>query len=40
MKEIGDPIKVAKNIDSLLDSHNNWITGQVIHTEGGMNNLK
>jgi NAD(P)-dependent dehydrogenase (short-subunit alcohol dehydrogenase family) len=40
MKEIGDPNKVAKTIDFLLDAHNNWITGQVIHTDGGMNNLK
>ena len=40
MKEIGDPHKVAKTIDFLLDAHNNWMTGQVIHVDGGMNNLK
>ena len=40
MKEIGDPHKVAKTIDFLLDAHDNWMTGQVIHTDGGMNNLK
>ena len=40
MKEIGDPKKIAKTIDFLLDAHNNWMTGQVIHVDGGMNNLK
>lgn len=40
MKEIGEPEKVARTIDFLLDAHNNWMTGQVIHIDGGMNNLK
>ena len=40
MKEIGDPEKIAKTIDFLLDAHDNWMTGQVIHVDGGMNNLK
>tara|TARA_B100000927_G_scaffold1478_1_gene1260 strand:- start:266 stop:919 length:654 start_codon:yes stop_codon:yes gene_type:complete len=40
MKEIGDPQKIAKTVDFLLDAHNNWMTGQVIHVDGGMNNLK
>ena len=40
MKEIGDPQKVAKTIDFLLGAHENWMTGQVIHVDGGMNNLK
>jgi NAD(P)-dependent dehydrogenase (short-subunit alcohol dehydrogenase family) len=40
MKEIGDPHKIAKTIDFLLDAHNNWMTGQIIHVDGGMNNLK
>ncbi len=40
MKEIGEPEKIAKTIDFLLDAHNNWMTGQVIHIDGGMNNLK
>ena len=40
MKEIGDPNKIAKTIDFLLDAHNNWMTGQIIHVDGGMNNLK
>ena len=40
MKEIGDPSKVAKTIDFLLDAHNNWMTGQIVHVDGGMNNLK
>ena len=40
MKEIGEPKKVAKTIDFLLSAHENWMTGQVIHVDGGMNNLK
>ena len=40
MKEIGDPQKIAKTIDFLLDAHDNWMTGQIIHVDGGMNNLK
>ena len=40
MKEIGDPNKIAKTIDFLLDAHNNWMTGQVVRVDGGMNNLK
>ena len=40
MKEIGDPKKVAKTVDFLLSAHENWMTGQVIHVDGGMNNLK
>tara|TARA_A100001015_G_scaffold272849_1_gene327754 strand:- start:24 stop:674 length:651 start_codon:yes stop_codon:yes gene_type:complete len=40
MKEIGDPQKVAKTVDFLLDAHKNWMTGQVIHVDGGMYNLK
>ena len=40
MKEIGDPKKIAKTIDFLLDAHNNWMTGQIVRVDGGMNNLK
>ncbi len=40
MKEIGDPKKIAKTIDFLLDAHSNWMTGQVVRVDGGMNNLK
>ena len=40
MKEIGSPDKIASTLDFLLDSHKNWITGQTISADGGMNNLK
>jgi len=40
MKEIGEPEKVARTIDFLLSAHENWMTGQIIHIDGGMNNLK
>ena len=38
--QFGDPKKIAKTIDFLLDAHNNWMTGQVVRVDGGMNNLK
>ena len=34
------PEQISKTIDFLLDSHNNWMTGQVIPVDGGMVNLK
>ena len=40
MKQIGSPEQISKTIDFLLDSHNNWMTGQVIPVDGGMVNLK
>tara|TARA_E500000178_G_scaffold340289_1_gene382820 strand:- start:392 stop:1042 length:651 start_codon:yes stop_codon:yes gene_type:complete len=40
MKQIGSPDQISKTIDFLLDSHNNWMTGQVIPVDGGMVNLK
>ena len=40
MKEIGDPKKIAKTIDVLLDAHNNWMPGLDVRVDGGMNNLK
>tara|TARA_B100000886_G_scaffold339753_1_gene306178 strand:+ start:1148 stop:1798 length:651 start_codon:yes stop_codon:yes gene_type:complete len=40
MKEIGSPDKIASTLDFLLNSHKNWITGQTISADGGMNNLK
>ena len=26
--------------ERLVEAHNNWMTGQVVHVDGGMNNLK
>ena len=40
MKQIGTPEQIASAINFLLEAHNNWMTGQVIHVDGGMNNLK
>ena len=40
MKQIGSPEQIAATIDFLLDAHKNWMTGQVIPVDGGMNNLK
>ncbi len=40
MKQIGSPEQISKTIDFLLDSHNNWMTGQVIPVDGGMVNIR
>ena len=40
MKQIGTPDQIATSINFLLDAHNNWMTGQTLSIDGGMNNLK
>ena len=40
MKQIGTPEQIANSINFLLDAHNNWMTGQTLPIDGGMNNLK
>ncbi len=32
---IGEPSDVARTIKFLVSEEGNWITGQVIHSEGG-----
>ena len=40
MKQIGSSKQVAESVNFLLNAHDNWITGQVFHVDGGMINLK
>lgn len=40
MKRIGQPDDVAYMIEFLLSDKSSWITGQSIHIDGGLNNIK
>jgi len=40
MKRIGQPDDVAHMIEFLLSDKSSWITGQSIHVDGGLSNLK
>lgn len=40
LKKIGEPFDLANAIEFLLSEKSNWITGQVIAVDGGMNTLK
>ena len=40
MKRIGKPTDIADAVEFLLSEKSSWITGQVIHVDGGMSKLK
>jgi NAD(P)-dependent dehydrogenase (short-subunit alcohol dehydrogenase family) len=40
MKKIGSPDDLANMAEFLLSEKANWITGQIIHVDGGMSQLK
>ena len=40
MHKIGEPIEVAKAITYLLSDDSSWVTGQILHVDGGMGTLK
>ena len=40
MRKVGEPIDIANMINFLLSEQANWITGQIIGVDGGMNNVK
>ena len=40
LKRIGDPSDIAEMATFLLGERSGWITGQVIHVDGGMSRLK
>jgi NAD(P)-dependent dehydrogenase (short-subunit alcohol dehydrogenase family) len=40
MRKVGTPADIANMIHFLLSDQANWITGQVIGVDGGMNNIK
>ena len=40
LRKVGAPIDIANMINFLLSDQANWITGQVIGVDGGMNHIK
>jgi 3-oxoacyl-[acyl-carrier protein] reductase len=40
MQKIGTPEEIADSLQFLLSDRSSWMTGQVIHLDGGMVNLK
>ena len=40
LKRIGNPEDIANTVEFLLSSNASWITGQILHVDGGMSTLK
>ena len=40
LKKIGIPTDIAASVDFLLSDKSSWITGQIIHVDGGMSALR
>lgn len=40
IKAIGDPQDVAAMVKFLLSDHSKWMTGQILHMDGGLSTLK
>ena len=40
LKRIGQPEDVSNMIEFLLSNKSTWITGQTMHVDGGLSNLK
>lgn len=40
LKKIGQPIDIANMVEFLLSEKSSWITGQVLHVDGGMGTIK
>jgi NAD(P)-dependent dehydrogenase (short-subunit alcohol dehydrogenase family) len=40
LKRVGRPEDIASTVQFLLSENANWITGQIIHTDGGMSAIK
>lgn len=40
LKRIGDPMDLANTAEFLLSENSSWMTGQVIHVDGGMSSIK
>lgn len=40
LKRIGNPDDMANTVEFLLSKNSSWITGQILHVDGGMSTLK
>ncbi len=40
LKKIGTPIDIANMVEFLLSEKSKWLTGQVLHVDGGMGTIK
>jgi NAD(P)-dependent dehydrogenase (short-subunit alcohol dehydrogenase family) len=40
LKRIGNPADIADAVEFLLSEKASWITGQVLHVDGGISKLK
>ncbi len=40
LKRIGNPEDMANTVEFLLSNNSSWITGQILHVDGGMSTLK
>jgi NAD(P)-dependent dehydrogenase (short-subunit alcohol dehydrogenase family) len=40
MKKIGSPKDLANMVEFLLSENSSWITGQIMHVDGGMGSIK
>ncbi|HRG01316.1 MAG TPA: SDR family oxidoreductase [Bacteroidia bacterium] len=40
LKRIGNPEDISNTVEFLLSSNASWITGQILHVDGGMSTLK
>jgi NAD(P)-dependent dehydrogenase (short-subunit alcohol dehydrogenase family) len=38
LKRIGTPVDIAQGVQFLID--NSWVTGQIIHIDGGLSSLR
>ncbi len=40
LKRIGTPNDIASTVEFLLSNNSSWITGQILHVDGGMSTIK
>ena len=40
LKRIGSPVDIANMAEFLLSEKSSWVTGQVLHVDGGISRLK